>query len=91
MVSWILKYFLGLNVARFYRELTPNLFISVLCGLATWAISFFVPFSSEDAWKPVGVIALCLPPVWIGSVFLVKHPLADELMGIVRRVVTGRR
>lgn len=89
MVSWILKRLLGLELVPFYRRLWPNLLIAGVCGLATWGISFVVPFSAEDAWKPVGALAICLPLVWMGALFLIRHPLSDELMGVVRRIVPG--
>ncbi len=87
MVTWLLKHTLGLGVIRFYRQLVPNMVVSGLCGLATWGITFLVPFTSEAAWKPFGMIAACLPMVWVGSIFLVRHPLAGELLGVIRRVV----
>lgn len=90
MVSWVLNRVLGLQVALFYRRLFPNMMVSTMCGLATWGISFFIPFATEAAWKPVTAIAVCLPPVWFGAMFLVKHPLADELVLLIRRVVPGK-
>lgn len=86
MVTLVLKWILGLRVLYFYRRLGPNVVVSGLCGLATWGISVWVPFSSQAAWKPVGMIAICLPLVWVGSLFLVKHPLAGELAGMIRKL-----
>lgn len=85
LISWILKWALGLPVIYFHRQLIPNVVVSVLCGLATWGLSFLVPFDADSPWLPVGTIALCLPVVWLGSIFVVRHPLADELLVLIRR------
>ncbi|AOY87509.1 polysaccharide biosynthesis protein [Marinobacter salinus] len=87
LVSWILRNALGLKVMKFFGALLPNVIISIVCGLATWAISFVVPFSADNAWKPVGAIALCLPIIWLTSLFLLRHPLATELGFLFRRTI----
>jgi O-antigen/teichoic acid export membrane protein len=84
LVSWLLKRFLALDYITFYKQLFPNVLISVICGLTTWGISFFISFESEPAWKPVLAIFFCLPVTWLGFLFLFKHPLASELGNLTR-------
>jgi hypothetical protein len=55
---------LGLRVWTFYRALLPNVLITVICALATVLISQYVNFEASNAWKPVGAVAIVLPPVW---------------------------
>ena len=85
LTSWILKWALGLPIVYFYQKLLPNIVVSVACGLATWGLSFLVPFTSDSPWFPVSVIALCLPAVWVSSIFIIRHPLADEILVLTRR------
>jgi len=88
LVSWLLKRFLALDYITFYKQFFPNVLISVICGLTTWGISFFISFESEPAWKPVLAIFFCLPVTWLGSLFLFKHPLASELGNLTRRAIS---
>lgn len=88
LVSWLLRRILGLNLLSFFKTLSPNILISIFCGLVTWGISFLIPFESEAAWKPTVAILLCLPPVWVASLFLLKHPLASEVRNLIKRAIS---
>lgn len=79
LVTWILVRVLDLNVMLFYRSLLPNLLISLICAAATFAISVWISFEAEPAWKPIIAIALCLPPIWLLSLMALRHPLYKEI------------
>ncbi|SET76924.1 Membrane protein involved in the export of O-antigen and teichoic acid [Marinobacter segnicrescens] len=90
LVTWLLAKRVGLQVGVFYRALLPNLLITVICTLTTLLISRYVDFESRDPWKPVAVIAVCLPPVWLLSLALFRHPLMAEILrmiGVGQKVV----
>ena len=87
VVSCVLKYALGFKFIAFFGKLLPSVALSIVCGLVTWGISFLVPFDSEQAWKPVGAIAICLPLVWLGGLIILRHPLYSEIGYLVRRLI----
>ncbi|WP_372972231.1 oligosaccharide flippase family protein [Marinobacter sp.] len=94
LVSWLLSRRLGLKVRAFYRALLPNLLITLICALATALISRYVDFEASNAWKPVGVIAFCLPLVWLTSLAVFRHPLLTEILkmlGLDRKLGRGKR
>lgn len=77
VVTWLLVRVLDLNIITFYRTLLPNLLISLVCAAATYAISIWIPFEAEPAWKPICVIALFLPLSgycrwWLSDIHCIK-------------------
>jgi O-antigen/teichoic acid export membrane protein len=83
VVTWLLAKRLGLRVWTFYRALLPNVLITVICAFATVLISQYVNFEASNAWKPVGAVAIVLPPVWFLSLALFRHPLLAEILRMV--------
>lgn len=79
LASWLLRCAVNLEIVPFFGALSSNLVLSVICAAATFAISHFVSFDHEQAWRPVGVIALCLPIVWLVSLKVLRHPLYGEI------------
>ncbi|AKO52760.1 polysaccharide biosynthesis protein [Marinobacter psychrophilus] len=79
LVSSLLTRAVHLKTGPFFLALLPNLMLSVICAASTVAISHFVSFNDEQAWRPVGVIALCLPIVWLVSLKVLRHPLYGEI------------
>jgi len=79
LVSWLLCRAVNLEIVPFFRALLANLVLSAICGAATIAISHFVSFDHDQAWRPVGMIALCLPVVWLVSLKALRHPLYGEI------------
>lgn len=84
VVTWLLVRVLDLKIVVFYRALLPNLLISLVCAAATYVISIWISFEAEPAWKPIGVIALCLPLIWFSLLWVLGHPLYKE-MGFAKK------
>ncbi|MCL1476068.1 MAG: hypothetical protein MH219_00050 [Marinobacter sp.] len=70
VVTVLLVRVLELNVFSFYRTLLPDLLITLICAAATFVISIWIPFEAKPAWKPIAVIALCLPPPHLAFVII---------------------
>lgn len=93
IVTCLLAWVFRLKVVPFYVALLPNLYISIICGSVTWIISNFVPFTSQQPWKPIGVIAILLPIIWLLLLKLFRHPLLNEiylLIGMLTRNVRNQ-
>ena len=84
LTSWLLRRALNLEIVPFVLGLLPNLVLSAICAAATVAISYFVSFDHEQAWRPVGAIALCLPVVWLVSLKVLRHPLYREIRLLIK-------
>ena len=77
--SWAVYTGFGLGALSILRALIPSALVTVLCWLSVWF--------TLDALAGVGIggtlamfisAAVC-GPVWLGALFLTRHPLADEL------------
>jgi O-antigen/teichoic acid export membrane protein len=82
-VTWLLSKRLDLRVGKFYKALLPNVLVTIICALVTLLISQYIDFEANNAWKPVGAIAVVLPPVWLLSLALFRHPLVVEIVRMV--------
>lgn len=93
VVTWLLSKRLGLKVWSFFRAMVPNLLITVTCASVTVLLSQYVDFEAPNAWKPVGLIAIVLPPVWLLSLAVFRHPLLHEvlrMLGLGTRLKPGK-
>ncbi|NWO07455.1 MAG: oligosaccharide flippase family protein [Alteromonadaceae bacterium] len=77
---YFLKFKVGVKVIPYCLSLLPSALIAFICWIAAWFISFVSPFSTTAPVFTILQIALALPLVWVASVFLVKHPIRDELI-----------
>jgi O-antigen/teichoic acid export membrane protein len=83
LTSMLLKLALGLPVHRFLLAYWSNLITLATCTGATWAIDSYFSIQTMPAWQAVGLLALILPFVWLGTLALCKHPLFSEISGLV--------
>ncbi|PTB99218.1 polysaccharide biosynthesis protein [Marinobacter sp. Z-F4-2] len=84
MVTWILSKKLGFYILNFYQSLLPSIVITLVCAGTTLCIDLIVPFDSVEPWKPVSVIALVLPVVWLVALRFMKHPLLFEIFRLFK-------
>jgi hypothetical protein len=73
----------GLRIRSFLLAWLPNVWVSVVCGGATYGISLYVDFTSTNYWMPIFTIMLILPPVWFLMLWVVRHPLHQELVRLL--------
>lgn len=79
---YFLKFKVGVRVIPYCLSLLPSAFIALICWVVVWIVSFISPFSTTAPVYTILQITLVLPLVWIVSVFLVKHPIRDELIKV---------
>lgn len=84
-VTVLLRLVIGLSPLRFLRAWLGNLVVTAICMSVTLGIGQYLPFSGPGFWQPIVTVALVLPWIWLLSLRLVKHPLFDEVMGLLRR------
>lgn len=82
LTSILLKLALGLAVHRFLLAYWSNLVTLATCTGTTWLIDSYFPLDGMPAWQAVGLLALILPFIWLGTLALCKHPLAGEITGL---------
>ncbi|ONF45440.1 hypothetical protein BTO32_03020 [Marinobacter lutaoensis] len=85
LVTWLLWRVIGLSPVRFVCAWWGTALVTALCMLVTWALERLFPFDSPDYWKPIVVVALTMPWVWLVGLKLVGHPLFTEIVSLLRR------
>lgn len=71
--TWALKKSIGLMINKMVFILLPNFFLALACWLVTKAIDQVVPFEEANPFHSIGIIALCLPIIWLLMLRLIKH------------------
>src|SRR5690554_2877309 len=84
VTSWVLWRYLDLNPALMVRAWRQNAIIMVLCGLAAWGCYEGMLAQGFGMVAGLLVVASVLPPVWLGLIFVLKHPLRAELVRVIR-------
>jgi len=84
VTSWVLWRYLDLNPALMVRVWGQNALIMVLCGLAAWGCYEATLAQGFGMVAGLLVVASVLPPVWLGLIVALKHPLRAELVRVIR-------
>lgn len=80
----VLTRMLGLNFFEYFKSLMMSGVVAAACYIAARVIEYVL----GDKYDHVGLIVACgfiLPPVWLAGIFLIKHPLFDEVKQIYQR------
>lgn len=84
VITLVLRSFLGLNGWGFVWAWGSNALIAGLCALVTLGIRSVIDFQEAPPWQPALALVLVMPPVWLGLLWMFRHPLCDELVGVLR-------
>ena len=83
VITVILEKCLGLDTGGFLRAWASNVAIAGLCALVTLAVRQQIDFEQAPPWQPAVALVLVMPPVWLGLLWAFRHPLFDELAGVL--------
>ena len=86
VTSWVLWKYLDLSPVCLIRAWLQNAFIMFLCGLAAWGCYEAVLAQGFGMVAGLLVVASVLPLVWLGLIFVLKHPLRAELVRVMRNL-----
>lgn len=89
LTSILLRYAIGLQVHRFLLAYWSNLVTVVTCTGVTWLIDKQMPLDIMPAWQAIGLLALIVPLVWIGTLAICRHPLYREIAKLLVSRVKG--
>ncbi len=84
--SWAVYSGFGLGVLSMFRALIPSALVAVLCWTCVWfTLDALARVEIEGTLAMFLSVAVCAP-VWLGALFVTRHPLADE----IKRVAANR-
>jgi O-antigen/teichoic acid export membrane protein len=81
--SYVLYHCLGINPWMFLRSILSNVLIAFFCVIVAFILDFILDFKTVEPLAAFVCLALIMPPTWFCCVFLVKHPLSDEVVGVI--------
>jgi hypothetical protein len=84
LTTWLLTRFVGLQPLRMARSWLPNLAVTALCWGAAWLIFNNGDFVSKGVPNTFWAVAAILPLVWLMVIFMVRHPLKQEVILFLR-------
>ena len=73
VITLALKNCMGFRASRMMNILWPNLFIAVVCWLATKLIDHFMVFEEASPLQSLAVIAVCMPLLWLMLLRVTRH------------------
>ena len=82
----------GIQVTDVIRAVGKSAALTLLTCIAPALVALLMPIGPENLWPPVLIAAVGTGLCFVGGVFLLKHPLADELKGVLLhgwRLVAG--
>lgn len=77
--SCLLQNFCGIRIPAFLKEILPTAMLTVACIFWAIFLDIFINFDTANAFVTVGLLAPSTAIIWLISIFLVKHPLREEL------------
>ncbi len=79
VTTLLLTVYLQLNALAFMKAWLVNALITLLCWSAAWGIYNGVLMELHASIAAFLAVAALLPAVWLISIFLLKHPLCEEV------------
>jgi O-antigen/teichoic acid export membrane protein len=89
LITFLLRLCIGLEIIAFIKAFFSNLLIAGICALVVLMIRRWIDFDSAPAWVPILALALVMPPVWFGALWVFRHPLFNEIIGLFTQVKNG--
>jgi PST family polysaccharide transporter len=75
----------GLRPLAFFRALLPAIATAALLGLGIWGV-LDVADTWDNPFARLAATALCAAAIWLGSIFVFKHPITAELRTLLKKV-----
>lgn len=84
VTSWVLWKYLNFSPALMVRAWGRNAVITILCGVVAWGCYEAMLGQGGGMVSGLLAVALILPFVWLGLIFVLKHPLKVEIARLIR-------
>ncbi|PAV27038.1 polysaccharide biosynthesis protein [Tamilnaduibacter salinus] len=84
VTTLILHRVFSLKVTEFFRAWWSNLVTLSVCTAGAVALDHILPFETTAVWKVIPILMMTMPLLWFLTLCLCRHPLYQEIMGMVR-------
>lgn len=83
--TWVVKYAIGISLRRFCVAFIPNVILAVTCWGVLKILMTFVDFEAINPWIALLIIGGCMVPVWLGTLYSIRHEAWKIVMQMLRR------
>ena len=84
--SWFMKHKVGLGFLSFCIGMTRSVVVALVCWTAASALDWYISFEEASPFVVLMYITGVLPPVWLASIVLLKHPLRHQIRDIYNKL-----
>jgi hypothetical protein len=81
-----LRRLIGIRFREILTAVVKSAGLALFSGVAPTIVLLFMPVGPENIWMPALLGACGAGIGFIGAIFLLKHPVADEVASIFMRV-----
>ncbi|MFQ3191829.1 MAG: O-antigen/teichoic acid export membrane protein [Paraglaciecola sp.] len=91
IISSIVVYLtINLSMFRFICAMWKNILLVLTCMTTTYCVGLYVDYSTETPIISLLLVGPCVAVTWLVTLYLVKHPLLTEIMGLLKPLITKR-
>jgi O-antigen/teichoic acid export membrane protein len=84
--SRLLQQSIGLDWRELGAAVGPSLMVTVCTVVGPIAITLLTRIGPDNVWRPLALALLWAGAAWLGAVSWLRHPLAEELQRVFKRI-----
>jgi len=86
--SWFMKHKVGVDFLPYCAGMFSSAVVAVICWSVASALDWYISFADTSPFAVLLYIVGVLPPVWLVSIFLLKHPLRHQMQLIYKKLLS---
>jgi len=86
--SWFMKHKVGVGFLAYCTGMFSSALITLICWSTASMLDWYIPFEDTSPFSVLLYITAVLPPVWLASIFLLKHPLQDQIRAVYHKLLS---
>jgi O-antigen/teichoic acid export membrane protein len=86
--SWFMKQKVGVGFLSYCAGMVSSAVVALICWSAASILDWYISFEFASPLAVLLYITGVLPPIWLVSVLLLKHPLRDQIRPIYDKMLT---
>lgn len=86
--SWFMKHKVGVGFLSYCAGMFSSALVAVICWSVASVLDWYISFEDTSPFLVLLYITGVLPPVWLASVLLLKHPLRHQLWLIYKKLLS---
>ncbi len=86
--SWFMKHKVGVGFLSYCTGMLSSALVALVCWSAASLLDWYISFADTSPFAVLLYITAVLPPVWLASILLLKHPLRDQIRAIYNKFLT---